>query len=65
MHVNACVLWQCCDSHLDNVCYHFPRHPISHPETANGNVSCFFFFFPEVRNRTLASMWFELGPLKL
>lgn len=23
------------------------------------------FFFPNVRNRTLASMWFELGPLKL
>lgn len=70
MHVNGCVLWPCCDSYVDNVCYRFPsRHPISHPETANGNVSCFilffFPFFPEVRNRTLASMWFELGPPKL
>ena len=70
MYIYACecvcalaVLWLL----LRCVCYLFPsRHPISHPGAANGNVSFFLFFFlAEVRNRTLASMWFELGPLKL
>lgn len=56
MHVNACVRWRCCDSHLDNVCYHFPsRHLISHPETANGNV---FLFFPP---RSVTGRWPPCG----
>ena len=65
MYIYACecvcalaMLWLL----LRCVCYLSPsRHPISHLEAANGNVS----FFAKVRNRTLASMWFELGPLKL
>lgn len=68
MYIYACecvcalaMLWLL----LRCVCYLFPsRHPISHPEAANGNVSS-IFFPAEVRNRTLASMWFELGPPKL
>lgn len=65
MYIYACecvcalaMLWLL----LRYVCYLFPsRYPISHPEAANGNVS----FLAEVRNWTLASMWFELGPPKL
>lgn len=68
MNVNVCVLWQCCDSYLDVFVVFFHQDtpfPIL-KQPIGTNVSLFFFlYFSEVRNRTLASMWFALGPPKL
>lgn len=68
MHVNVCVLWLCCDSYLDVFVIFFHQDtPFPILKQPMGMCPAFFFFFfsAEVRNRTLASMWFELGPLKL
>lgn len=62
MHVNVCVLWLCCDSYLDVFVIFFHQDtPFPIPKQPMGMCP----FFAEVRNRTLASMWFELGPPKL
>lgn len=58
----VCVLWLCCDSYLDVFVIFFHQDtPFPIPKQPMGACP----FSAEVRNRTLASMWFELGPPKL
>lgn len=69
MYIYACecvcalaMLWLL----LRCVCYLFSIKTPHFPSRSSQWECVHFFFFPaEVRNRTLASMWFELGPLKL